>query len=171
MRDTKTFSEPRSISDAIRRVEASSQARGAIGTAIVTIATVNDALEQLESGAEEHGAVRGELLAALNLALARVPDIEAKGISLQGREGQERVIVDTEALAATLWKDPRALHGLSEGLSAALAGDLDDNVTAPAPAEEPSLDAEALQCARVMAQMRVLESMPSTSRHRLELLV
>jgi hypothetical protein len=174
MSDTDVLQRPLSISEVMRRAVTSSEVRGVIGATMVTIATVNDALEQLESSPDAHGRVRDELLTALRFALRNVPDIEAKGIVLGGLRGKERVTVDTEALSAALWTDPQALHGLSEGLSVALAGDIDGgtiDVPVAAATEPPPLGPEALQCVRVMAQMRMLDALPSTSRHRLELLV
>jgi hypothetical protein len=176
MSDTEVLQRPLSISEVMRRAVTSAEVRGAIGATMVTIATVNDALDQLESSPDEHAGLRDELLAALTLALKSVPDIEAKGIALSGLPGKERVAVDTEALSAALWNDPRALHGLSEGLGAALAGDVgdgapDDGATVAEAAEAPPLGPDGVQCARVMAQMQVIDALPSTSRHRLELLV
>ena len=172
MNDTEVLQPPRSISDVMRRAVISSEVRGAIGAAIVTIAAVNDTLEQLESAGAEHTRVREDLLAALRRALASVPDIEVKGIALGGLRGEERLVVDMETLSAALWDDPQAVSGLSEGLSAALAGDIDDEAAAmAAAAEPPPLGPDGFHCARVMAQMQVIDALPSTSRHRLELLV
>jgi hypothetical protein len=176
MSDTETLQRPLSISEVMRRAVTSSEVRGTIGSTIVMIATVNDALDQLESSADEHAGVRDELVAALTLALASVPDIEAKGIALAGLRGKERLTLDTEALSAALWNDPQALKGLSEGLSAALAGDIDgdardDGAIAASAAQPPPQGPEGFHCARVMAQMQVIDALPSTSRHRLELLV
>jgi hypothetical protein len=173
MNDKEHSQDPVSVSDVVRRTS-TPEARGAIGALVATIATVNDALDQLGDSSDAHPELRGELVAAVSQALARVPGIEAMGLRFADVEGKERLVVNPEALAAALWKDPQALdalltgdHRLSETLSAAL-------VTDPDPPAEPPPPAEMVHPGHVLAQMRAvqfLDSAPSTSRYRLELLV
>ncbi len=173
MNDMELFRQPVTVSDVVRRTS-TPEARGAIGALVATIATVNDALDQVESSADVHPELHGELVAAVSDALARVPGIEAMGVRFARADGKERLVVNPEALAAALWKDPHALdallsgdHRLSETLGAALVPDAD----VPA---EPRPTPEMVHPGHVLAQMRAvqfLDSAPSTSRHRLELLV
>ena len=175
MSDMDLLLQPARVKRVVRR-RSTSEARGAIGAVVVTVATINDALEQLEGAAGEHSALHAELVEAVTVALARVPNVEAKGLTLGRVDGKERLVVDTETLAATLWKDPHALDALLSGddglsdLSATLNAGTDAAVAAATEPPEP----QPMESARILAQMRtlqVLDSLPSTSRHRLELLV
>jgi hypothetical protein len=174
MNDMELLRRPVKGSDVVRRRPSTPEAREAIGALVATIATVNDALDQIESSADVYPALHGELVGAVSQALECVPDIEAMGIRFGRVDGKERLVVNPEALAEGLRKDPHALdallsgdHRLSETLSAALASEPD----LPA---EPAPAVETVHPAHVIAQMRtmqLLDSAPSRARRRLDWLV
>lgn len=155
--------------------------RGTVGALVATIATVNDVLEHLDNATEMHLTQRGHVLAAVSAALADMPNAGMNGLTLGCVDGKERLVVNPEAMAAALSKDPTALdalvkgdHRLTEVLSAALTTHTDADVSAVEPPSPPPEAAGTIQVARLLTQLgtlRLLDQLPSTSRHRLELLV
>jgi hypothetical protein len=160
------------------------EARGAVGELVAAIATVNDVLDQLESSTDAHATLHGRVLAAVSATLAGVPNAEGKGLTLAHVHGKARLMVNTDALADALSKDPHALdvlasgeYGLTAAVSEALAINTDVALSAiepPSATADPRPGTDAIQSARLLTQMRtlqLLDTLPSTSRHRLELLV
>ena len=180
MSDRELLRRPVTVSDVLRRASGV-EARGAVGALVATIATVNDVLEHLESSTEMHMTRHGQVLAAVSAALADAPNAGMNGLALGRVDGKERLLVNPEALAAALAKDPAAVnalvkgdHRLTEVLTAALATtdeDVSSGEVPGAPAERP---ADTIESARLLTQIRTLQrldELPSTARHRLELLV